>query len=287
MSTGRSADESQAIVQRAIDAGINFIDTAESYGTEEIVGRAVRGRARGQIVISTKKSTWSQDRPITPADLRNGLEQSLRRLGTDYVDIYHLHGLKLADHDRAVHVLVPEMLKLKDEGKIRAVGVTEAFNAGRGHEMLRRAVGDGCWDVIMVGFSILNQSARDRVLAAAIENDIGVLCMFAVRAALSQPDKLVQTVGELLRDGKLDRAHIEDDGHPLGFLVRDGAAASIIDAAYRFCRDEPGIHVVLSGTGSIEHLEANVASMHGPSLPRNTRERLVRMFDGIDTLSGQ
>ncbi|MGH7177762.1 MAG: aldo/keto reductase [Tepidisphaeraceae bacterium] len=288
--TGRSDSESIDIVRRALDQGINFIDTAESYGTEEIVGHAIRGRDRGKIVVSTKKSLSKKghlrERPITPADLRAGLEQSLRKLGTDYIDVYHLHGLKLPDYERAVQALVPELLDLKDQGKIRAIGVTEAFNSDRAHAMLQRALTDDCWDVIMVGFSILNQSARERVVRATRLKDIGVLCMFAVRVGLSRPPKLGELMRELITSGRLESASIDPDD-PLGFVIRDGAAKSIVDAAYRFCRDEDGIHVVLSGTGDVAHLEENIVSMNRPPLPPEMRRRLMEMFGGIDTLSGQ
>jgi aryl-alcohol dehydrogenase-like predicted oxidoreductase len=283
--TGRSDGESIAVVQRAIDLGVNFIDTAEGYGTEDIVGQGIRGRDRSQIVLSTKKSI-SRDKPPTAADLRAGLEQSLRRLGTDYLDVYHLHGLKLDQYDHALAELVPEMIKLRDQGKIRAVGVTEAFNSDRAHDMLKRAVKDDCWEVMMVGFNLLNQSARERVFVDAQRKDIGVLCMFAVRSALSQPQRLREIIGELNESGKLDGRPI-DRLDPLGFLTRDGVARSIVEAAYRYCRDEPGIHVVLSGTGDIGHLEQNIEAIKQPALPPETRQRLDQMFEGIDSVSAQ
>jgi aryl-alcohol dehydrogenase-like predicted oxidoreductase len=178
------------------------------------------------------------------------------------------------------------MEKLKAQGLIRAVGVTEAFDSDRGHAMFGRAMsGLDCWDVIMVGFNILNQSARQRVLAAAQQRDIGVLCMFAVRSALSQPALLSKIVRQLHESDTLDGPVDLDD--PLGFATQDGAATSTMDAAYRFCRDEPGIHVVLSGTGSVEHLEANVDSLLRPPLPPAVRQRLVQLFARVDSVSGQ
>jgi aryl-alcohol dehydrogenase-like predicted oxidoreductase len=282
--TAATEAESVAIVRRAIELGVNLIDTAEAYGTEQLVGAALRGQRREDIVLSTKKSVLVEGRPIGAADLVAGLEASLRRLGADHVDIYHLHAVRAEHYDRMVEELVPAMLRLREQGKIRFLGITEAFGGDTAHQMLSRAVRDPHWDVIMVGFNILNQSARERVLAETRRRGIGVLCMFAVRDALSRPEKLRETVADLVRQGVLDAGELDLDD-PLGFVR--AAAASVPDAAYRFCRAEPGIDVVLSGTGNIRHLEQNVESILRPPLPDSIRERLADMFARVDSVSGQ
>jgi aryl-alcohol dehydrogenase-like predicted oxidoreductase len=110
--------------------------------------------------------------------------------------------------------------------------------------------------------------------------------MFAVRDALSQPAKLQQTFAELVQRGAVKPDEV-DLNEPLAFLTRDGAAHSLPDTAYRFCRQEPGLHVVLSGTGNVHHLEENVASIMRPPLPLEHRQQLMQMFAGVDTVSGQ
>src|SRR5215510_6561263 len=90
MATGRTEQESIAVVRQALDLGINLIDTAEVYGTEPIVGKALEGVARDQVVIATKKLPPSSEHSDPVGELRRGLEQSLRKLRTDYVDIYFL-----------------------------------------------------------------------------------------------------------------------------------------------------------------------------------------------------
>jgi aryl-alcohol dehydrogenase-like predicted oxidoreductase len=282
--TGATEGESIALVRRALGLGVTFIDTAEAYGTEALIGAALHGVDRHAVVLSTKKAPADHGRPLGAAELRRGLEDSLRRLRTDYVDVFHLHGVRADQYDHAVAVLVPAMQQLRDEGKIRFLGITEAFAADTAHTMMARAVRDPYWDVVMVGFNILNQSARDRVLAEARLRAIGVLCMFAVRDALSQPDKLRQTIAELARQGAIDPQALDAED-PLGFL--QPAAESLPDAAYRFCRAEPGIDVVLSGTGNPRHLEQNVASILRPPLPQATRQRLVDLFARVDMVSGQ
>lgn len=283
---GATAAKSSAIVRRAIELGVNLIDTAEAYGTEQVVGAGLRGVARDAFVLSTKKSLRNGDRLITAGELARGLEASLGRLGVEYVDIYHLHAVHAEQYEQVLAELVPAMLKLRDQGKLRFVGITEVFGSDTGHAMLTRALRDDCWDVMMVGFNMLNQSARERVFAETIRQNIGVLDMFAVRDALSQPGKLRELVRELVAQGLVDRDAVDLDD-PLGFVTRSGAAASLPEAAYRFVRDEPGVHVVLSGTGNPEHLAENVAAVAKPPLPAELRQRLVDLFARVDSVSGQ
>lgn len=280
----RSEAESVNLVLRGLDAGINFIDTAEAYGTEEIVGKAVAQRDRGQVFISSKKRLRNEK--ITPDQLRACLHESLRRLRTDYIDVYHLHGLRPEQYDYYANEVLPEMQALQRQGLIRFLGVTEHWNDDLRHTMLRRALADGLFDVVMVGFNLLNQGAREAVLRDAIERDIGVLIMFAVRRALSQPDKLKTTLQTLIESGELDADDINLE-RPLGFLLEDGAAVSIPDAAYRFCLAEAGAHVILSGTGNPAHLEANLRSFDAPPLPAAHMARLKRVFAKVWSETGQ
>jgi aryl-alcohol dehydrogenase-like predicted oxidoreductase len=86
-------------------------------------------------------------------------------------------------------------------------------------------------------------------------------------------------------EGQLDPAEIDMDD-PLGFLMHEGGVVSIPDAAYRFCRDEPGTHVILSGTGNPEHLQANIESFLRPPLSPQIVERLKHIFRNVDSVSG-
>ena len=286
---GASEAESIEVVRRALDLGINFIDTARAYGTEEIVGKAIVGR-RDDVVISTKAHPASRSGPLSGAELRESLEKSLSRLATDCVDVFHLHGVSDDTYDHCVAELVPEMQRLRDEGKIRFLAISEVFGRDPGHTMLQRAVPDAWFDVAMVGFNLLNPSARDRVFPGTIAHDVGVLVMFAVRRALSQADELRRVVAQLVEEGRVTGD--VDPADPLGFLVRDGGAdraegsSSVVEAAYRFTRHEPGTHVVLTGTGSIEHLEENVRSICAPPLAGDDLERLRKLFGHLDHLSG-
>ena len=98
--------------------------------------------------------------------------------------------------------------------------------------------------------------------------------MFAVRNIFSRPERLAATMRELADAGELPR-ELADNPDPLGFLVHAGGASSVIDAAYRFVRHEPGVDVVLFGTGDVAHLHTNIASLLKPPLPEADRDRLA------------
>ncbi len=282
--TGKSEQESISVVRQAQDLGITLFDTAEAYGTEVIVGKALQSVPRDQVVIATKKLPPPPDHSDPVGDLKRSLEQSLQRLRTDYVDIYFLHGVRPAHYRYAHDILAPVLLQMREEGKIRAVGITEAFIYDPGHQTLQQALEAECWDAMMVGFNLLNPSARSRVFPKTLEQNIGVLGMFAVRRALSQPAHLKALITDLKRRGQIGPGVGDDD--PLGFLTQGGKAATIPEAAYRYCRHEPGIHAVLTGTGNVDHLKANVASLLKAPLDQADLQRLEDLFGKVDSVSG-
>ncbi|MDX2202773.1 MAG: aldo/keto reductase [Hyphomicrobiaceae bacterium] len=271
-----SSDQSADLVRAAIDQGINLIDTAAAYGTEEIVGEAVAGRPRDSVVISTKAYVSDASGPFSGARVIASLEASLRRLRTDYVDVFHLHGLPPRLYDHAMTEIMPALRRAKADGKLRHIAVSETSPRDPEHAMLARAVEDPAWEVVMLGFHMLSQNARPQ-LARCLQNGVGTLCMFAVRNIFSRPGLLQQTIRELSAAGKLPAA-LAEDPDPLGFLIHASGAESLTDAAYRFARHEPGIDVVLFGTGSREHLAANIRSLLRPPLPAADVARLGALF---------
>ncbi len=278
--TGLTEAESADLLRRAFDRGVNFVDTAEGYGTEPIVGQALQGRDRSSIIVSSIKSTRRQE--VNAQTLLTGLDLSLKNLDTDYIDLYNLHGAVPQDYPRLVTDIYPILQKAQDQGKIRCVGLSEMFNEDLGHTMLQQALDDDLWDVVMVGFNLLNQTAREKVFAKAMAKNVGIQIMFAVRKALSHPDHLRAFIGALVKKGQIDSTEIGDFPN---FLLKE--TASLPDAAYRFCRDESGVHIVLSGTGNLEHLDANLASFERSPLSQKIRDRLVHLFRNVDSTTGQ
>jgi hypothetical protein len=101
--------------------------------------------------------------------------------------------------------------------------------------------------------------------------------MFAVRNIFSKPGLLESTIAELSANGELPKT-LAEMTNPLGFLLHAGGAQSLTDAAYRFARHEPGIDVVLFGTGNIDHLKANIESILRPPLPAVDVQKLYALF---------
>ena len=281
MARGKDVHHAADMVRRALDLGITFIDTARAYGTEEAVGLGVKGR-RDQAVISSKAGVGRRDDLVSAADMARYVDDALRKLDTDHVDVFHLHGVTPGQYPHARDVIVPELKRQQAAGKIRFLAISEQFGGDTGHAMLREALPDDLFDVVMVGFSILNPSARSRVFPATREKDVGTLIMFAVREALSRPEELCKVVGGLIERGEIDAGSV-DAADPLGFL---GDGQAVVEAAYRFCRHEPGAHVVLTGTGDPEHLKANVAAIQEPPLPPEVMGRLGAIFGRVDSVSG-
>src|SRR6202790_5137552 len=131
---GTDDDESVRTIHRAIELGVTLIDTAEIYGpfsNEELVGRALKGR-RDQVVLATKfglvshggKGPWHID--SSPANIRAAVEGSLKRLGTDHVDLYYQHRV---DPNTPIEDTIGALAELVAEGKIRHIGLSEAGGA--------------------------------------------------------------------------------------------------------------------------------------------------------------
>jgi aryl-alcohol dehydrogenase-like predicted oxidoreductase len=272
---GSTEEQAVGVVRRAVDLGVTFFDTAPNYGTEDVIGRGLTGH-RDAVVISSKTLVRRKDgSPVDRAGVRQGLEETLRRLRTDVVDVYHLHRVRPDDYEYAVAEIVPELLALRDAGKIRAIGITESTGTDGRHTMLSRALADDCWDVMMTGFTFFNQSARDVLFPETIRRGIGIEIMASARSYFSRPEQLADEILRLADAGLIDPDDV-DRTDPLGFLL--GEVQSLTEASYRFVAHEPGVHVVLVGTGNPAHLEENVRSLSAGRLPDEVTKRLVALF---------
>jgi len=165
--------ESIATIKRALDLGINWIDTAPVYGlghSEEIVGKAIKGREKPYIF--TKCSlVWNDRGKISSSlkadSLRHEVEASLKRLGVDVIDLYQIHW---PNPDPDIEEGWSTLAKLKREGKVRAIGASN-FNV----QQLRRAMEIAPVDSLQPPYSLLNREVEKEILPFCLENHIGVI----------------------------------------------------------------------------------------------------------------
>ncbi len=280
LGTGHSAEHAVGIVRHALDLGVNLIDTAAVYGTEDVVGAALQGVPRDRVVVCTKASKPAGDPAFSADKVIESLEASLRRLRLDHVDVFQLHAVPPAAYDHVRDNVAPALLRQREAGKFRFLGITETAPNDPEQIMLNRAAQDACWDTAMVAFHLMDQVARTQVFPHTLANRIGTLMMFAVRSIFARPAQLADTIRGLAAKGLVPAALAASDD-PLGFLTHPDGASSLTDAAYRYVRHEPGVDVVLFGTGDAAHLRTNIASILKPPLPDADRARLRTLFSHL------
>jgi L-galactose dehydrogenase len=278
--TGGSFQDQHALVHAALDMGINFFDTAAAYReSEELLGRTLAGVPRDKYILATKCSLFDRDdnnRLVAADDVMIQCERSLKRLQTDVIDVYQLHGVVPARYDEFVERLYSALERLREQGKIRFIGITELFFSDTSHQMLRRAVPSGLWDSVMLKYGMLNQAAAWEVLPLCQEHNVGVLNMAPIRVKLSQADELNVLMTDWTARGLIpvDALPKED---PLGWLVH-GSTDSVISAGYKFAAAHPAISTVLTGTANLDHLKTNAAAILGQPLPPEDTKRLQQLF---------
>lgn len=278
---GKNKAHAAGLVRRAIELGVNFIDTAHSYETEEAVGDGIKGVPRDEVIIGTKYHPAWAGTIHSVETIIGGLEESLQRLGLEYVDIFHLHGVHPKYYDYVMQDVVPALLKERDKGKFRHLGVTELATEDPGHELLIRLAEEECFEVYMVAFHLMHQNAEKVLFPLTKVRGIGTLIMFAVRNLFSQPGQLQSDVEALVAAGRLPE-DLAGKSNPLGFLLHTEGAESIIDACYRYVRHADGADVVLFGTSSLAHLETNIASIAAPPLPEADVAKLRELFQHLE-----
>jgi aryl-alcohol dehydrogenase-like predicted oxidoreductase len=268
--TRLNQERATSVVKGALEAGVNFFDTADTYGatkSEVFLGEAL-GKRRRDVVIATKFGMPLDDTRsgASPDYVRSACEDSLRRLGTDYIDLYQLHypdaTVPLADTLAALGELVAA-------GKVREIGCSN-FNADQLREA-KTAAGDGpAFISVQNQFSLLDRSPqRDGVLEACEELGLGFLPFYPLANGL-----LTGKVhpGEPLPEGtRLALMSPERNAHWLSDAFQQRVAAllsyaesievPILSLAFSWLLSHPRVSSVIAGASSPDQIRANVAAV--------------------------
>jgi L-galactose dehydrogenase len=240
-----------------VDAGINFFDSSPSYGkglAEERLGKVLRGR-RQEIIVGTKAGKYGPDELDFSADrIRRGFEDSLRRLGADYVDILQLHNVEFVDLEGPLGEAYGELVRLREAGMCRLIGMT-----GYPTAMTRRVISEFDLDVTVsyAHCTLLDACLTDDVLPLAQERGVGVINAAAVALGLltqaGPPPHIAQLVGEEICT--VARRIVE-------VCQRHGADVSFLANQYSIQRS--GCATTLIGTTKQQHLASAMAAAEEP-----------------------
>ena len=266
-----SAEETAAVVDAAIDAGINYFDTAESYGggrSEEFLGAALAGR-RDLVVIATKwGSRPAEDgpRPGAPEAARAALEASLRRLGTDHVDHYQLHR---PDPDTPIADTLGVLAELRAEGKVREIGCSN-FSAAQLDESAATAteLGVAPFASVQNRYSLLTRDPEQNgVLDACARHGIAFVPYFPLESGVLtgkyQADQPPPEGTRLAAWGERASQFKNDDTMGRVAELTEWARArdhSILELAMSWLVSNPRVASVICGATKPEQVRANVAA---------------------------
>ena len=283
-------DDSVKIIHRALDAGINFIDTADVYSTgesEQIVGQALAGGRRGNVVVATKVGLpFGQDpnqRGTSRRWITQAVDASLRRLGTDWIDLYQVHRLDPGtDVDETLGVLSD----LVHTGKIRAFGASNRAGSqiAEAHWTAERG-GRERFRTEQPPYSMLTRAIEYDVLPSCLRHGMGVLTYSPLAGGwlsgryrkgqhVSGPTSAAR--GRLF-PGVYDSANPAnaaklDAADALGALA-DQSGLTLVQLAIAFVTRHPAVTAAIVGPRTMDHLESYLAA-DGVSLPGDVLDRI-------------
>lgn len=266
------------VLRAALEAGVNYVDTAEHYergGSERTVGQVLKTHDRKSFFITTKLNILF-DKRISKTELRDRFMKCLERMGTDYADCLMIHMCTLAQVKyEPYHELIGE---LKAEGKVKYSGLS---NHGADlslfgplddpmDQVVMAAAEDGRFDIMLFVYNFLQREAGERVLKACAAKDVGVtlmkmdpgLIIANERESLDMAEDRYKKSGKALPEVvvKLKAKAAERSALTEDFLKKHGLAGAekTRDAAIKFCLNNPGVHAVCPSINSFEALEAFV-----------------------------
>jgi aryl-alcohol dehydrogenase-like predicted oxidoreductase len=282
---GADDHESIQALHRAIDLGLNFVDTALAYGgghSERLVGQAVRERPETVYVatkVPPKNRIWpaeegsALEEVFPPGYIRECAEQSLRNLGMDTVDLLQLHVWN--DEWADSTTLTQEVDELRSSGRIRFFGISiNDHQPANGLRLIER----GVVDTVQVIYNVFDQSPEDELFPACREHDVGVIA----RVPLDEGGLTGRIQADTEFEGDDFRAHYfrgerKREVHERAAAIASGLGvvkSRLAEFALRFILSEPTVSTVIPGMRSLRNVERNVAASDAGPLSGEQREGL-------------
>ncbi|AZH31218.1 aldo/keto reductase [Paenibacillus sp. M-152] len=272
MSVGTEEQQAVYLIHEALDRGVNLLDTADLYQhgrNEEIVGSAIRGR-RQDVILATKvgnrripgQEGWEWD--PSKKYILSAVKESLRRLGTDYIDLYQLHGGTIND---PIDETIEAFEQLQQEGVIRYYGISSI----RPH-VIREYVERSNIVSVMNQYSLLDRRAEEEVLSLLQERGISVIARGPVASGV-----LADKGEEKAAKGYLDyeEAELLDVRKQLKAFA--GLERSMEQTAIRYSLSHPAVAAVIPGASSLGQLEHNISAADIAPLTEHDRETLQQI----------
>jgi aryl-alcohol dehydrogenase-like predicted oxidoreductase len=266
-----SRTDGEKLVARAIDLGVNFIDSARHYGRGEAearVGAAIKGR-RDDVFLCTKAGTLPRGggRNFSRKSILASMDESLRMLGTDRVDVYLLHMAGPAQLRKGSEA-VETLLELRDAGKTRFIG------ASVDDEMMWKALEAGSLDALEITYNVADLYPEDGFLEAAEKEGMGLM----IKEPLAVANFLRSEPHPPWAAYQWERLQYYD-------FLREESDMTAAEIALRFVLNEPRIHTAIQATSNMEHLEANISLSDGEGLSedmcRKVRECYRRAVEKV------
>jgi aryl-alcohol dehydrogenase-like predicted oxidoreductase len=281
-------EEFYANVRSIFDAGINFVDTAAGYGTsEEALGEILQDY--GDIIVETKYCPYESYAPEakytgSPKELIESAETSLRRLKLDQLDILLGHGIRTPETlDRFMtDGCYDALVKLRDQGKVRFIGISELSEKDGTHEILKLAVPTGAFDVVMLTLNFLLQTAAKSVLPLCEKHDVGTVVMMPLNqpsreSGLVSVDAAKECVRRHIKKGNLPDESPYGDSDLFDFLQPYPIPA----AALRYVLAHE-VSCCCVGMSNPERLAENLRVVDPPYLDEERLSKLRDLFGGIE-----
>ncbi|MDM5331145.1 aldo/keto reductase [Neobacillus sp. CF12] len=262
MSIGTDEKAAREIIETALDEGINYFDTADLYDfgeNEKIVGSALKQVRENVILASKVGNRWNQDKKGWSWDpsksyIKEAVKQSLKRLDTDYIDLYQLHGGTIEDQ---IEETIEAFEELKSEGYIRYYGISSIRP-----NVIREYIKKSHIVSVMMQYSILDRRPEEEALPLLHEHGISVVTRGPLAKGLLS-DKMLEKVSQ-----KGYQDYSQEDLLTVLPVLKDKLAGdrSFTEVALQYNLTHPAVASVIAGASSPEQVRANARAINSPSL---------------------